>query len=71
MINLTIDKYKHILISAILTIALSFIFPKYISAIIVLLIGISKELYDKYSGKGCAEWGDLISDIIGIIIGVL
>ena len=30
-----------------------------------------KEAYDKISGKGCAEWKDIICDNIGILIGIL
>jgi Fe-S cluster biosynthesis and repair protein YggX len=36
-----------------------------------LSIGIGKEVYDKVSKKGWAEWKDIICDIIGIIIGAL
>ena len=38
------------------------------AVLITLAIGIGKEVYDKISGKGCAEWLDLIADIVGIII---
>jgi hypothetical protein len=34
-------------------------------------IGIVKEIYDKVSGRGCAEWGDLLADVLGIVIGVM
>lgn len=37
----------------------------------VLSIGIAKEIYDKVSGKGCAEWSDLLADFVGVIIGIL
>lgn len=38
---------------------------------ITLAIGIGKEVYDKVSGKGYAEWEDLLADLVGILIGVL
>lgn len=65
------DKLKHIVVSAILMVALNLILPTWVAALITLCIGIGKEIYDKVSGKGCAEWLDLLADIIGIIIGVL
>ena len=65
------DKLKHIVISAVIMVLLSLFLPKLIAAIITLAIGIGKELYDKYTGKGCAEWEDLLSDLVGIAIGIL
>ena len=41
------------------------------AALITLAIGVGKEIYDKVSGKGCSEWGDLLADVVGILIGVL
>lgn len=37
---------------------------------LVVGVGIAKEVYDKATGKGCAEWKDLICDIVGAILGV-
>lgn len=65
------DKLKHIVVSAVIMVLLSLFLPKLIAAVVTLTIGIGKELYDKYTGKGCAEWKDLLSDIIGIVIGLL
>lgn len=65
------DKLKHIVVSAIIMVALSLVLPKWIAAIITLSIGIGKEVYDKVSKKGWAEWKDIMCDIIGIIIGAL
>ena len=45
--------------------------PTYLAAIITFAICIGKEVYDKTTNKGCAEWEDLIADVIGIIIGIL
>lgn len=68
---MTIDKYKHIMVSAIIMVALNLFLPWWIAALITFAIGIGKEIYDKVSGKGCAEWGDLIADLVGILIGIL
>jgi Na+-translocating ferredoxin:NAD+ oxidoreductase RnfD subunit len=68
---MTIDKYKHIVVSAIICVALNLLLPWWVAALITLAIGIGKEVYDKVSKKGCAEWKDLLADLVGILIGVL
>lgn len=68
---LTIDKYKHIVVSAIIAVALNFFLPWWVAGLVTLSIGIGKEVYDKVSGKGCAEWKDLLADVVGILIGIL
>lgn len=68
---MTIDKYKHIVVSAIMAVALNLFLPWWVAALITLVIGIGKEVYDKVSKKGCAEWKDLLADLVGILIGVL
>ena len=62
------DKLLHSAVSFELMILFSLIpIATYFVAIIVLLIGLGKELiYDKLLGKGRAEYGDMIADIIGI-----
>lgn len=68
---MTIDKYKHIVVSAIIAVALNLCLPWWVAGLVTLAIGVGKEVYDKVSGKGCAEWEDLAADVVGIIIGVL
>lgn len=68
---ITIDKYKHIVVSAIITTIFNLFIIWWVAGLITLIIGIGKEVYDKVSGKGCAEWKDLLADIVGIIIGIL
>ena len=68
---ITEDKLKHALVSAITAVVLSLFIPWWGAALITLAIGVGKEVYDKLSGKGCAEWLDLFAYIVGIIIGVL
>ena len=69
--KLGFDGLKHIVVSAIIITILNIFLPMWLSATITLVIGVGKELYDKISGKGCAEWKDIVCDIIGIVIGVL
>lgn len=68
---MTIDKYKHVVVSAIIAVALNLFLPWWVAALITLAIGVGKEVYDKVSGKGCAEWEDLLADLVGILIGIL
>lgn len=65
------DGCKHIILSAILTVVGKFLLPLWVVCPLVFAIGIVKEIYDKVSGKGCAENKDMVCDIIGIIIGAL
>ena len=65
------DKLLHIVVSAIIMTVLGLILPTLVAALVTLCVGISKELYDKVSGKGNPELMDIIYDCIGILIGVL
>lgn len=42
-----------------------------LAVIVVSMIGIGKEIWDRRTGKGCAEWKDLVCDLVGILIGVI
>lgn len=42
-----------------------------LAVIVVAMISIGKEIYDRRTGKGCAEFKDLVCDLVGIIIGVI
>lgn len=68
---MTIDKYKHVVVSAALSAVLALVLPWWAAALVTLAIGVAKEVYDKVSGRGCAEWGDLVADLVGIVIGVM
>ena len=65
------DKLKHIVVSAIIAVALNLILPWWVAGLVTLAIGVGKEVYDKVSGKGHAEWEDLVADLVGILIGIL
>lgn len=68
---LTEDKLKHIVVSAIIAVALNLFLPWWVAAGITFAVGVGKEVYDMISGKGCSEWEDLLVDLVGILIGVL
>lgn len=65
------DKMLHFLCAFACMISMSLVFNECVGLLATFAVSIGKELYDKFSGKGCAEWGDLLADIIGIAIGWL
>lgn len=42
-----------------------------LAVLVVAMIGIGKEIYDRRTGKGCAEFKDVACDLVGILIGVI
>lgn len=65
------DGAQHIAASILIVFAFGWVNPIWIAPMIALCVGLSKELYDRISGKGCASWHDVICDIVGILIGLL
>lgn len=64
------DKLLHVETSAIIVVLISLILPIWVAAIITLLIGVGKEIWDKYH-NGTPEWKDILADAIGIGFGSL
>ena len=69
--HIGMDGMMHICISALACSLLKLVIPCWIAMLIVLMIGIAKEIYDKVSHKGTPEVKDLFCDIVGIVIGAL
>lgn len=65
------DGMSHLILSATIAVGLNLVLPWELAGMITLAIGIGKEIYDKASGKGCAEVKDIVCDIVGILIGIL
>ena len=64
------DKLLHFAVSALMGSALRWCGAEWYWAVaIVMAIGIGKEVYDKVSGKGNCEWGDLLADLLGAVTG--
>jgi hypothetical protein len=64
------DKAKHMLGSFIGVLILSSIgMGMALGAIMIFLVGLSKEIWD-YAGHGVASWEDLGANVIGIILAV-
>lgn len=65
------DGLLHIVLSAIMVGILKHIIGALGAVAVVALIGIGKEIYDRRTGKGCAEFKDMVCDLVGIMIGVI
>ena len=64
------DKLKHFAVSALMGSALRWCGVEWYWVLaIVMTIGIGKEVYDKVTSKGKAEWKDLLADAVGAIVG--
>lgn len=65
---LGIDGLTHIIVMAIVAKLVLFVVPVWLMLLLMLAVAVSKELLDRFTGQGCAEWKDLVCDIIGILI---
>ena len=65
------DGLLHIETSALIFALLSSMACFWFGIVVTAVAGILKEVYDRVSGEGTAEWHDLICDAIGIVIGIL
>jgi hypothetical protein len=69
--NIPQDKLLHFVVCDVLSTLLHLIFPAWFTFAMVFVIAVIKELYDHVSGKGTADWKDLVADILGIIVGIM
>lgn len=68
---LRVDGILHISVSANICTFFCACSPVWTACILTMVVGFCKEIYDRISRKGTAEWHDIICDAIGTIIGVL
>ena len=68
-LGLPSDKLLHFSCAMMCMLSVSLISNECIGLIATLSVSLGKELYDRYSGKGHAEWGDLIADLLGLVAG--
>lgn len=75
-----IDKVLHAFVSmvvmlfvtALLSLLLNFWLSSALGAVLTMSVGIGKEIYDEeHREYHSAEWGDLLADFIGIILGFI
>ena len=66
------DGLAHVLVSLILCAVLGVFLPLWAAVLITLAIGVAKELiWDRWMGRGTADWHDIICDAVGIVWGVV
>lgn len=65
------DKQQHIIISFYMTLILMLFIPMWLAITLTFLVGVSKEVYDKVSGKGSPELLDIVANTIGITLAVI
>lgn len=66
------DGLAHILVSLVLCAVLGAFLPLWAAVLVTLAMGVAKELvWDLWLSKGTAEWRDMVSDSVGIALGVL
>lgn len=64
------DGLLHILCSLVLCAVLAAFLPLWVAVLATLVIGAAKELvWDMAMKKGTAEWRDIVSDTVGILLG--
>ena len=66
-----VDGMKHFILSATLTALLTIVLPWWMATAGTLAVGLGKEAYDRITGRGVAEWKDVMCNLAGIIVGVL
>ena len=74
-----VDGLKHIVGCILLTFALGWIRPMWITALVIILVGLGKEVYDYFLRKDYMPIGEvlrdgapkLISDCVGVTVGYL
>lgn len=64
------DGLAHLLVCMMLTMVLVLLMNTWLAILIVLCVGIGKELYDKFTKKTEFSTKDLICDIVGIVFGL-
>lgn len=71
LVRIPNDKLLHIVVSSAMTAVLNLFLPLTAVFLIMSLVFLSKETWDKVSGKGTPEWADIFADYIGFVIGIL
>lgn len=65
------DKWIHYAVCLTLTKMLCMSLPRWMVAVIMVAISLGKEIYDKVTGKGEADWKDFVADLMGIAFGLI
>lgn len=65
------DKYLHIFISALLVIIFNHWFSLILASCLAFLLGLIKELFDKFFRQEKFHFNDLAADLVGIFLGII
>lgn len=69
---LGLDGMAHIIVSAVMLLALQLFLPLWITILVTFSIDIAKEMiWDMWLRKGTPQWKDILCDIVGIAIGCM
>ena len=63
------DGMLHIVCSLLIVAVLGIIAPWWLAAIVGILVGFCKEIWDGFHG-GASNWHDIICDLIGVALGI-
>lgn len=61
------DKWKHLTVSFAICEVLQRVVSFETAATLTLALGAAKEIWD-LMGHGCAEWGDILADVVGVFL---
>lgn len=65
------DGLLHFAFCAMLSCSIKYIVGDILAIVIICVIGMAKEIYDKKSNKGVAEIKDILCNFVGVLIGIL
>lgn len=65
------DGMKHFILTATLTALLALVLPAWMAALITTAVGTGKEIHDRISGRGAAQWKDVLCNLLGTLVGMI
>lgn len=64
------DKITHATICYAITLTIGLFIDWWVGVCVALMVGLGKELYDKYKGNKF-DWHDMLADVVGGVVGVI
>ena len=64
------DKYQHIIVSFMMMMVFFFFLSIPVSFVLTLVVGMVKEIWDKYYGSGFC-WYDMLANFVGILLALV
>lgn len=69
--SLGIDGLTHIIVMTIISKMALIFLPVWVMVAVMLLVAVSKELLDRFTGQGTSEWKNFFCDVAGILIAMI